>query len=73
MMFYPEAIATIKASGVPWPVAMLHIGFGFKTGKCCGECRHWIYQSKCGKSWSDEDVVADTLACGKFAMEKTRT
>lgn len=79
-MFYPEAIATIKASGVPWPIAVLHLRYGVDKEHTCGQCRlfhHGDYATgleynHCLLSWSKEEVPEETMACKKF-QDKTPT
>ena len=69
---YAGAIAQIRASGVPWPVAAMQIRHGLVADHTCHDCRHLIYGERCGLSWSDPFDAAAMPACGKWEKEEAR-
>ncbi len=69
---YPDLIARLKASKVPWPIVLQHLKFGIDPEHTCGQCSRWLelhvnaVHRSCALAYSSSTVPAETVACRKF-------
>ena len=76
-MDYDLAIATIKASKVPFGIVMMQLKHGIKPDKTCGGCSARLelhvngVHHYCWRSYSQADLPENTLACGKWRNRET--
>ncbi len=78
MMFYPDALAEIRAAKIPWPIVVQHLKHGLKEGEVCGTCSafaeylttgdNWriITKHYCRRAYSNQTFDGQTPACGQW-------